>query len=178
MQVQTPPSTSDLPGTNHPTPPDKMRSTYAILVSLLIIILFPVAGETYLGHQQPAHATRSTSQVNANQAVLTYKGDTLRTGQDPNETLLNTSNVTVSQFGKRVSYPVDGYMFAQPLYMPNLTINGNSHNVVFVATAHDSIYAFDADQTSAAPPLWHTSFINPPSVVPITGTDVSCVDAN
>ena len=178
MQVQTRPSTSDIPGTNHPSLPNKMRSTYAVLLSLLIMLFLSGTGVTYLTHQKPAYAQRSAAQVNANQAVLTYKNDTLRTGQDSNETILNTSNVTVSQFGKRASHPVDGYVFAQPLYMPDLTVNGTSHNVVFVATAHDSIYAFDADQASAAPALWHTSFINPPSVVPITGTDVSCVDAN
>ena len=94
----------------------------------------------------------------ATTAVTTYKGNALRTGQYPNETILTTSNVNVAQFGKRVVYPVDGYVYAQPLFMPQVTIAGKTHNVVFVATQHDSVYAFDADQMSASAPLWHTSF--------------------
>ncbi len=112
----------------------------------------------------------------SNTAVLTSKYDTMRTGQTPNETSLTTSNVNTSQFGKHVAYPVDGYVYAQPLYMPNLTINGVSHNVVFVATENDSVYAFDADQNGApSAPLWHTGFlIN--GATTVSSADVSCND--
>ena len=83
----------------------------------------------------------------------------MRTGQYPNETILTTANVNAAQFGKRVSYPVDGQLYAQPLYLPNLSIGGSTHNVVFAATENDSVYAFDADQTSAVAPLWKTSLL-------------------
>src|SRR5205823_1891301 len=137
-----------------------------LLISILFITLFgSLLGGAYLTNSI-IHADTPTNAP----PVLTYKYDTFRSGQNPNETILNTSNVTSSKFGKRVSYPVDGFVYAQPLYVPNLTINGQSHNVVFVATAHDSVYAFDADQRQATAPLWHASFINPPSVVPINGT--------
>ena len=86
----------------------------------------------------------------SNTAVLTYKNDNNRTGQDPNETILNTSNLNPAMFGKRISYPVDGQIYAQPLFLPNVTINGVLHNVVFAETEHDSVYAFDADQTGSA----------------------------
>jgi len=113
----------------------------------------------------------------ATTAVTTYKGNALRTGQYPNETILTTSNVNVAQFGKRVAYPVDGYVYAQPLFMPDVTIAGKTHNVVFVATQHDSVYAFDADQMSASPPLWHTSFIDPAQgITTVSSGDVSCTD--
>jgi Malectin domain len=111
----------------------------------------------------------------ANSAVTTYRNDNGRTGQYPNETILNTSNVNSSQFGKRVSYPVDGQVYAQPLYVPNLTINGSAHNVVFAETENDSVYAFDADQTSAVAPLWQVSLL-PSGATAVPNSAVSCAD--
>lgn len=97
----------------------------------------------------------------AYQGVLTYRNDNGRTGQNLNETTLTPANVNSTQFGKLISYPVDGAVYAQPLYVASLTIPGQGvHNVVYVATQHDSVYAFDADgKTSQA--LWHVSLINP-----------------
>ena len=100
--------------------------------------------------------------------TLTHHNDTYRTGQNNDEAALTTGNVNKTQFGKLFSYPVDGQTYAQPLWMPNVNINGTMHNVVFVATENDSVYAFDADSAALNPnPLWHTSFINPPNVTPI-----------
>lgn len=121
-------------------------------------------------------ATSAYTPAPDNTAVATYKQDNGHTGDQKNETILNTSNVNSSTFGKRVSYPVDGQVYAQPLYVPNLTIGGASHNVVFVATEHDSIYAFDADQTSAVAPLWRTSYLTSSSIVSPTNTDIVCND--
>jgi outer membrane protein assembly factor BamB len=92
-------------------------------------------------------------------SVLTQHNDNSRTGANLNETILTTANVNVSTFGKLFSMPVDGFVFAQPLYMPNVNLpNGGIHNVLFVATAHDSVYAFDAD-TGAQ--LWEKSLGTP-----------------
>jgi hypothetical protein len=96
-------------------------------------------------------------------SITTEGYDNSRTDANLNETILNTSNVNVAQFGKLFSYPVDGAMYAQPLYVPNVTINGTTHNVVYVATMNDVVYAFDADSNAGSNqyPLWTVDFRNP-----------------
>ena len=87
-------------------------------------------------------------------SVLTQRYDSARDGLNANETMLTLSNVNTSTFGKLFSLPVDGRVFAQPLYVPNLSIPGNgTHNVVFIATEHDSVFAYDADGLQTQP-LW------------------------
>ena len=89
--------------------------------------------------------------------VTTWRYDPGRTGQNLNETQLVPSNVNQSSFGKLYAYSVDGYVYAQPLYVAGARIAGTIHNVVFVATEHDSVYAFDADQNMQ---LWKASLID------------------
>jgi len=87
--------------------------------------------------------------------------DNGRSGLNNNETQLTPANVNASGFGKLFSYRVDGYAYAQPLYISNVRINGASHNVVFVATEMASVYAFDADNFGDGNPLWKTSLLQP-----------------
>ena len=95
-------------------------------------------------------------------AVLTQRGDLTRLGWDSTETTLNVAAVQSGDFGRRVAYPVDGKIYAQPLYAPGLEIDGGLHNVVIAATQHDTVYAFDADASSPdAAPLWKTSLVQP-----------------
>ena len=91
-------------------------------------------------------------------SVLTQHNDNSRTGQNISETTLNTSNVNKNQFGKLFAMPSDGQVYAQPLYVPGVTINGGVHNVVILATENDSVYAYDAD--SSGPPLWKASMVD------------------
>jgi hypothetical protein len=91
-------------------------------------------------------------------SVLTGQYDNARSTANLNETILNTSNVNVSQFGRLYSRSLDGYLYAQPLYVPNVTIPGNgTHNVVYLATLHNTVVAFDADNPSQAAPLWQVN---------------------
>jgi hypothetical protein len=109
--------------------------------------------------------------------TLTYHNDNARTGQNLKETVLTWSNVNQAQFGKKFSYPLDGIAYASPLYVANVSISGQGvHNVVYVATEHDSVYAFDADGLIPTP-LWQVSFINPPAVTAVPAADTGeCCD--
>ena len=126
-------------------------------------------------------------------SVTTYRNDLARSAANQEETILTPANVNPARFGKLFSRPVDGQVYAQPLYASLVKIPGKGiHNVVFVATEHDSVYAFDADSADGAnaAPLWHVNFTDPatgertvsvpdvlgcPSIAPelgITGTPV------
>ncbi len=91
--------------------------------------------------------------------VYTYHNDLGRDGANTQEYALTTSTVKSSTFGKLFSCSVDGAIYAQPLWVANLTINSAKHNVIFVATQHESLYAFDADANPCVP-LWTVSLID------------------
>ena len=93
--------------------------------------------------------------------VYSWRNDSDLTGQNSQETALTLTNLNGAQFGKLFRCPVDGQIYAQPLYVSNVAIpNLGTHNVVYVATEHDSVYAFDGDATSCQV-LWQVSFIDP-----------------
>ncbi len=105
--------------------------------------------------------------------VTTYHNDNVRTGQFTQESILTPSNVNSSQFGKLFTTAVDGWVYAQPLYLSNVAIDGGTHNVMYVATEHDSLYAIDAD-TGAI--YWRVSLIAPGGSTIGSIADLNCGD--
>ena len=122
------------------------------------------------GTQPGVHTVTATSNTNASisdfataavtdlQGVLTHHNDVARTGQNQQEYALTPATVGSPKFTKLFSCPVDGYVYAEPLYVANLLVGSTTRNVLFVATEHDSVYAFDADSPSCLQ-LWKTSFL-------------------
>src|SRR6266478_7688597 len=104
-----------------------------------------------------------TSFASAQVVFPTSHGNNARTGANTNEVLLTPGNIDKNNFGRLFSYPLDYQSLAQPLYVPNVNIPGKGiHNVVYVATMADSVYAFDAESNAGnASPLWKVNFTDP-----------------
>ena len=106
--------------------------------------------------------------------VTTSQYDNARTGANLNETTLTPQNVDAARFGKLFTLQADGDIYAQPLYLPGVEIPGKGkHNVVFIATEHDSVFAFDADGQPSTP-LWQASFLTGDSVRPVPASAAQC----
>ncbi len=118
---------------------------------------FTVVVTNAAGSMTSGAATLMVTAAVAGIDVVTYKYDVMRTGQNLTESALTPANVTSATFGKLRNLMVDGLVDAQPLYLSKLTVAGAAHNVVFVATEHDSVYAFDADTGTT---LWQVSLIS------------------
>lgn len=120
------------------------------------------AGQFTITATSASNSSTSTSiavSVTDLAGVATYHNNISRNGVNNQEYALTPANVTSSTFGKLFSCAVDGAIYAQPLWIPNLNIGGAQHNVVLVATQHDSLYAFDAD-TAPCTTLWHANLID------------------
>jgi chitodextrinase len=125
-----------------------------------------------------AYTVSATVAVTDLTGITTYHNDVARTGQNLQEYALTPTTVSSGYFGKRWSCPLDGTVYAQPLYVANLSIGGGTHNVLFVVTMHDSIYAFDADNPGCVT-YWQVSFISPSAgtgITTISSANAGCND--
>jgi hypothetical protein len=102
-------------------------------------------------------------------AVLTQHNDNTRSGWNDNETALTTSNVNVQQFGAVFTLPVDDQVYAQPLVVGHVSVGGGSHNVVYIATVNNTLYAYDGDNGR---PYWQAGF-TAPGMRPPRNTDMT-----
>ena len=155
-----------------------------------------LSGSTYRvvvsnGVNASATSNAATLTVDAvtvsNVTVLTFHNDVARTGQNLNESTLTTNNVNSNKFGLIGTITVDGLVDAEPLYVGGMAIGGATHNVVFIATENDSVYAFDADTFTM---LWQSQLLTGTGetasdnlgcdqVVPIIGvTSTPVIDLN
>jgi hypothetical protein len=121
-----------------------------------VVVVSNAAGSTT--SNSATLSVTTTIPASAATDVVTSKNDLARTGQNLTESILTPANVNATTFGLVRSLPVDGKVDAQPLYLSQLTVGTSVHNVVFIATEHDSVYAIDADNGAA---LWHTSVLLP-----------------
>ncbi|MBZ5645522.1 MAG: hypothetical protein LAO19_22440 [Acidobacteriia bacterium] len=147
------------------------------------------SGGVYTPGAAGSHLIIATLQVNPNAigsaqvevtdlpGTFTWRNDNSRSGVNSQELALAPATVSSSTFGKLFSCPLDGYAYAEPLYVANLPIPGSGiHNVVLVATEKDSVYAFDADANPCVQ-LWHTSLIPSGSeAIPTPNTDITSAD--
>ena len=113
--------------------------------------------------------------LGAQTSVTTYHNDNARTGQYLSETLLTPASLSAGRFERRAFFALDGAVYAQPLYLSRVKIAGTGfHNVLFVATSHDSLYAFDADAPGSQP-LWQKSFLDAANgVTTVSQAEVGC----
>jgi hypothetical protein len=135
------------------------------------------------GTQPGQHAVTAVSNANASVSassmiavtdlagVYTHHNDNARTGQNLKEYGLTPVTVSSTTFGQLFSCQVDGYVYAEPLWVANLNFGGTMHNVLFIATEHDSVYAFDADSPSCVQ-LWQVSFLGS-GVNPFSPSDIN-----
>ncbi|MGB6952982.1 MAG: hypothetical protein WBD57_13555 [Candidatus Cybelea sp.] len=137
------------------------------LVTIIAIAMLGACSGVAPFSRPPANAP-----VGKFEGVLTWHNDLARTGQNRDETVLTPANVHAGSFGKRFARPVDGMIYAQPLYVPRVNVAGiGMVDVVIVATEHDSVYAFDAGGKRTQP-LWRSSFIDPQRGI----TTVPCIN--
>src|SRR3984957_7840897 len=131
---------------------------------LVLISLFAVM-VTAINAAPPAGPASKTTTA---PAIVTYQNGNSRLCQNTQEAILTPANVNATNFGQLFNWQTDGNIYAQPLYVPNLTINGATLVIFIMFTEAAGIYAFDADSQALNPnPLWYTSLVNGTTVTPV-----------
>jgi PQQ-like domain len=146
-EVEAPRTNSRLKGLS-------IGATLLLTLSIAVYLLSCSSSTPSSGGTNPPGGTTPPTGSTPSNTMLTYHNDVARTGQNLSETTLTTSNVNSTSFGRLFVISVDGKVDAQTLYLPNLTVNQGTHNVLFVATEHGSVYGFDADTGTQ---LWQIS---------------------
>src|SRR6202158_4939426 len=134
----------------------RTRASLAGTVSLLLAAVLAACGKTATHTSSSPGGGGVIPMPTQRTDVVTYKNDAARTGQNLTESVLTLTNVNPARFGLERFLATDGKVDAEPLYLSGLTVQGATHNVVFVATENDSVYAFDADSGAL---LWHVSVL-------------------
>jgi len=132
-----------------------------------------MGSRTWRGLTAAAACLVASMSLKAQIAVSTYHNDNSRTGQNTSESILKPSNVNSTTFGKLFTVSVDGSVYAQPLYIPGVSLSSGTHNVLYVATQHDSIYAIDADTGTI---YWRVSLIPTGGSTVNSSSDLGCGD--
>ena len=161
----------------------KWTSVFPITFSLLALVLVSgcqsAATTTTTSADTTALTTTTVNTLSTTNSgkidVLTYHYDNLRDGVDSDETILTPQNVNSNSFGKLFSVSVDGDVYAQPLYKSDLLMaDGTIHDVMFVVTENDSLYAIDANNGAV---LWQDSFLDPDAgIIPVPSADTQTED--
>jgi hypothetical protein len=134
-----------------------MRIAIAVTLLLSAAALDACSGgNSHMSSSPPPPAGSGIPTPTQHTDVITYKNDPGRTGQNLTESVLTLSNVNASRFGLLHILAADGNVDATPLYLSGLTVQGAAHNVVFIATESDSVYAYDSDSGAL---LWHVSLL-------------------
>jgi hypothetical protein len=135
----------------------RSRATFGILAAAAVALLTSRCGGGDSDSSPPTMTMQPEPEPKVSHTnVLTYHNDNARSGQNATETILTHANVRSASFGRLYSVAVDGKVDAQPLYVSQVTIGQGTHSVVYAATEHDSLYAFDATNGTV---LWHASLL-------------------
>ena len=150
------------------------RSLSVALIGVILTIQVGCGGASPTGSSQQDIDSGSQAQA-VHTPVLTHLSDNSRDGLNLTETKLTPANVNTSSFGRLAAFPVEGYVYAQPLYMPSVTTSGGAvKNLLIVATEHDQLYAFDVDAKKL---VWHVDYLaSKPDVSTLSQDDVSGCD--
>src|SRR5438874_3172181 len=116
-----------------------------------------------------------TMSLRAQVDVVTEHNDNFRTGANVTETVLKPENVNQKQFGMLFKHVVDDQLYTQPLIVTRVKVNGGTHDVVYVTTVNNSVYAFDANDPEAQEPIWHVNFGAP---IRLESFNFGCLDIN
>ncbi|MGH9715256.1 MAG: pyrrolo-quinoline quinone [Candidatus Acidiferrales bacterium] len=135
---------------------DLQKPSRKFFLCLLLLSTLTVLTSCYAGSDPSPVRNAPDSSGSTRVSVLTYHNNNFRTGLNPNETILTPANVNPKQFGKIGTLSVSGLVDAEPLYVSDLNINGKARNVIFVATEHDMVYAFDASNDTQ---IWAASML-------------------